>query len=106
MDTPSQESRQRLTLNEDLTIYHAESQKDQLFQALAGCQELELDLAQVGDVDTAGLQLLILLKQEASRQQKTVKVVAHSPGVRSVIEFCNLARFFGDPLVIPANEAA
>jgi ABC-type transporter Mla MlaB component len=64
------------------------------------------DLLQVGDIDTAGLQLLILLKKEAQRTGKRVAIVAHSQAVRSVIDFCNLAAELGDPLVIPAAESA
>ena len=94
----------RLTLTEDLTIYHALDQKNTLLDALATSDELELDLLPVSEMDTAGLQLLILLKKEAQRSGKRVSIVAHSQAVRSVIDFCNLATELGDPLVIPAAE--
>ncbi len=96
----------RLSLTEDLTIYHALEQKNTLLDALSSTSELELDLLQVSDIDTAGLQLLILLKKEAQRTGKRVAIVAHSQAVRSVIDFCNLATELGDPLVIPAAEAS
>ena len=99
-------STQRLSLTEDLTIYHALEQKSALLDALAGTDELELDLAQVEEIDSAGLQLLILLKKEAQRTGKRLSIVAHSQAVRSVIDFCNLAAELGDPLVIPAAESA
>ncbi|MEI7612424.1 MAG: STAS domain-containing protein [Betaproteobacteria bacterium] len=99
-------SSHRLSLTEDLTIYHALEQKNILLDALATTSELELDLLQVSDIDTAGLQLLILLKKEAQRAGKRVAIVAHSQAVRSVIDFCNLATELGDPLVIPAAEAS
>jgi len=94
----------RLTLTEDLTIYHALDQKNTLLDALAASDELELDLLPVSEMDTAGLQLLILLKKEAQRSGKRVSIVAHSQAVRAVIDFCNLAAELGDPLVIPATE--
>ena len=94
----------RLTLTEDLTIYHAIDQKNTLLDALATSDELELDLLPVSEMDTAGLQLLILLKKEAQRSGKRVSIVAHSQAVRAVIDFCNLATELGDPLVIPAAE--
>ena len=97
---------QLYSLTEDLTIYHAVEQKSRLLEALAACDELELDLLQVHEIDTAGLQLLLLLKKEALRCGKHVSIVAHSQAVRAVIDFCNLATEFGDPLVIPAAEAA
>lgn len=97
---------QRLTLAEDLTIYHALDLKAQLLEAQAATQDLELDLSQVGEIDTAGLQLLILLKKEARRSGKRISIVAHSQAVRSLIDYCNLAAELGDPLLIPAAESA
>lgn len=97
---------QLLALSEDMTIYHALDQKSTLLEALAVNDELELDLLQVGEIDTAGLQLLILLKKEAQNAGKRVSIVAHSQAVRNVIDFCNLATELGDPLVIPAAEAS
>lgn len=99
-------SSQPLTITEDLTIYHALEQKQLLLDALAATGELELNLAQVSEIDTAGLQLLVLLKREAQRAGKQVRIVAHSQAVSSVIDFCNMAADFGDPLVIPAHEAS
>lgn len=97
---------QRLSLSEDLTIYHALEQKQRLLEALADAEHLELDLRQVSEIDTAGLQLLILLKKEAQQNGKKVAIVAHSQAVRSIIDFCNLATELGDPLLIPAAEAS
>lgn len=99
-------SSQLLSLTDDLTIYHALEQKTKLLDALAAADDLELDLMQVSEIDSAGLQLLILLKKEAQRAGKRLSIVAHSQSVRSVIDFCNLAAELGDPLVIPAAEAS
>ena len=98
-------SSQPLVVTDDLTIYHALQLKPTLLDALASSPELELNLSQVSEMDTAGLQLLILLKKEAQRAGKCVRIVAHSQAVSSVIDFCNMAAEFGDPLVIPAHEA-
>lgn len=98
-------SSQPLAVTDDLTIYHALDLKPKLLDALANTQELELNLSQVSEMDTAGLQLLILLKKEALRAGKCVRIVAHSQAVSSLIDFCNMAAEFGDPLVIPAHEA-
>lgn len=66
---------QPLTVTEDLTIYHALELKEKLLDALAQTADLELNLAQVGEMDTAGLQLLVLLKKEAQRAGKCVRIV-------------------------------
>ena len=96
----------RLTILEDLTIYNAMELKQQLLDALGQAEHLELDLSQVAEIDTAGLQLLILAKREAARLNKDLDIVAHSPNVRQTLDFCNLAAFFGDPVVISAHEHA
>mgnify|MGYP002685550585 CR=1 FL=1 len=67
---------------------------------------LELDLSQVAEIDTAGLQLLILAKREAAHLNKDLSIVAHSPAVRQTLDFCNLTAFFGDPVIITAREQA
>lgn len=103
MSTPQDASTpSRLALNADLTIYHATEQKEALLKALAESARLEIDLSDAGEIDTAGLQLLILVKREAHTQGKQVNFIGHSTAVRQVIDFCNLAAAFGDPMVIPA----
>ena len=96
--------KQRLNWVDNLTIYHAQEHKERLLAALDAGSGLELDLSQVGEIDTAGLQLLILAKQEAARKEKSMAIVAHSPAVRETLDFCNLTAFFGDPVVITAHE--
>ena len=94
----------RLGITQDLTIYTASDVKPLLLDALKQNEGLELDLSQVGEIDTAGVQLLMLAKREAQTASKLFKIVAHSPAVRQTIDFCNLASYFGDPVVISANE--
>ncbi len=96
----------RLALNTDLTIYNAVDLKRQLLEAVRAPQAVELDLSQVGEIDTAGFQLLVLAKRESQRMGHILRIVAHSPAVREVIEFYNMVAYFGDPLVIPAGEQA
>lgn len=102
---PNNEALRRLSVVEDMTIYHALEQKQLLIEALSACQELELDLASVGEIDTAGFQLLLLVKREAQRQGKQARIVAHSPVVREIVDFFNVAAQFGDPMLIPAQES-
>ena len=48
----------RLPVMEDMTIYHAGAQKQQILSALAQTDFLELDLQAATEIDTSGLQLL------------------------------------------------
>ena len=108
MDTPTStgSGTHRVTILDDMTIYNALGQKATLMDALAHCQDLEIDLSHVAEVDTAGFQLLLLTKREAAQQKKKARIVAHSPAVREVLDFFNMAAGFGDPLVITAREQA
>lgn len=92
-----------LRISENMTIYQAAAQKQQLLDALSIGEHLELDLSGVAEMDSAGLQLLLLLKREALQAGKQLSISGHSPAVRQVLDLCNLVRVFGDPLVIPAN---
>lgn len=94
----------QITLTEPMTIYTASTQKLLLLEAVANCQELDLDLSQVGEMDTAGFQLLLLTKREASKTDKAVRITAHSKAVREILDLYNMGSYFGDQLVIPARE--
>lgn len=93
-----------ITVDGALDIYHSAEIKQHLIDGIRGSQVLELDLSRVPEMDTAGLQLLALTKREGKQLDHAMRIVAHSPAVREVIEFFNLVAFFGDPLVIPASE--
>ncbi len=92
------------TICEDMTIYNAAVQKQMLLEALAECDELDLDLSQVAEMDTAGFQVLLLAKREALKAGKAVNLSAHSKAVTELLDLYNMASYFGDPMVIPASE--
>lgn len=94
----------RISIVEEMTIYNAAVLKQRLTDALSSHDELEIDLSAVAEIDTSGIQLLILLKREAMRLGKAARIVAHSPAVHEVVDFFNLAASFGDPMLIPASE--
>lgn len=92
----------------ELTIYQAAELKDALLGALAALPEqaaLELDLSDVTECDTAGVQVLMVLKRAARAQGRELHLRGHSPAVLEVFELLNLAAYFGDPLVIAASAA-
>lgn len=96
----------RIAIGEDMSIYNAAAHKQQLLDALAGAADrLEIDLSAVAEIDTAGFQLLMLVKREARRLGKQAQIVAHSEAVRELLDFYNMAAEFGDPLLIPAHQA-
>jgi anti-sigma B factor antagonist len=103
---PTDGDTRRLVLENDLTIYNAPEHKRTLLDALDHAQVVELDLARVGEIDSAGLQVLILAKRESLAAGKEMRILAHSPAVQELLDFLNVASYFGDPLVIPAQDKA
>ncbi len=91
-------------LDGPMTIYTAGEIKAQLLNGISSAGIVELDLSHVGEMDTAGFQLLVMAKRECQRQGCTLHIVAHSPAVREVIDFYNMDAFFGDPMIIPAEH--
>ncbi|MCY1374382.1 anti-anti-sigma factor [compost metagenome] len=90
----------QLALQGELNIYHAARLKDELLEALAAQPELEVDLGEVEDCDSSGVQLLLLLKREARRRGKRLALINHSACVTEVIDLLNLASELGDPVVL------
>ena len=82
-----------------MTIYAAAAAKDTLLDALNGATEIEVDLSGVAEMDTAGVQLLALLKREAASTGKRVALSGHSPAVLEVFDCYRLAAYFGDAVL-------
>jgi len=98
-----------LRISGELTIYRAAELKQALLAELAeraAPAALEIDLSGVTELDTAGVQLLMLAKKTAQAQRRELRLVAHSPAVAEIFELLNLAAYFGDPLVIASRVSA
>ena len=87
-----------LYLSGDMNIYTAAALKDELMTHLAQPGEREIDLSDVSEMDSAGLQLLILAKMEAIRTQNILRLTGHSRAVQEVLDLCNMGSYFGDPI--------
>ena len=101
-----QDTTSSLVLEGAVSIYVVQELKARLLAGVQEHEELQLDLSQVTELDSAGLQLLYLAKREAIRQGHALRIVAHSDVVREVIDLCNLNAWFGDPTLIPAPAGA
>lgn len=90
-----------LHITGEMTIYQAAEHKELLLAALAQATEaLEVDLSGISELDVAGLQVLMLAKNTAQRQNKSLQLQGHSAAVLDVFETLNVAAFFGDALVM------
>lgn len=98
------DGRCRLDIDGGMTIYEAADFKPALLKWLDACDELEVSLAGVTEMDSAGLQLICLLKRESLDKGKKLSFVEHSCVVLDVLDLFNMASFFGDPLLIPSDK--
>ena len=87
-----------LQIEGDMTIYQADELKQKLIGTLAGpAAAVQVDLHKVGEIDTAGVQLLIATKHATAALGKTLNVTACSKAVTEVLELFGLVSFLSDP---------
>ncbi|MBK1680489.1 hypothetical protein CKO20_08905 [Rhodocyclus tenuis] len=92
----------RLSLSGELTIYTAAEIRATLAEAMEGVSELEVDLSEISDMDTAGLQLLLLAKRNPRTE---VRLSGHSPAVLRLLGIANLGSALDAPLAAVAAES-
>ena len=94
-----------VSLSGDLTIYEAESIRKGIMDAVfANGQKLEINLSSIDEIDTCGMQVLMLAKRESEKIGKELILKSHSPAVLELMDVFHLAEYFGDPLLI-SNKA-
>jgi len=101
----TKETAGRIAPDGEMTIYTAAELKTRLLNALEERDELEVDLSGVSELDSAGLQLMVLLKREAGERGKNVRFVDHSQAVLDVLDLTDLGSVFGDPVLIRSQAA-
>jgi anti-anti-sigma factor len=90
----------RLEIKGELNIFTAAELRLQLLEAIATGTELDVDLSQVSEIDSAGLQLMIAAKRDAAVRNLTLNFTGHSPAVFDALELCKLSGLLGDPVLI------
>ncbi len=106
MSTDTPMTRVELAIDGELSIYRADEIKLALTEPLQKGVQLVVDLSRVTELDTCGLQLLMLAKRTAKAVGSELQLVGHSPAVVDVFELLNVAAFFGDHLVIEPRAAS
>ena len=106
MSTDAPARQIELHIEGEMNIYRAEELKQMLIEPLQNAVQLEVDLSAVTDIDSVGVQLLMLAKRTAKTMRGELRLVGHSPAVLDVFELLNLAAYFGDHLVIPPLAAS
>ena len=84
----------RFLIEGDMTIYHAKELKKCIFENFHGAGAAEFDLNGVSDMDTAGVQLLMLALREGKARHKSVKIAAHSSATKKIFDIYGLNGYF------------
>lgn len=89
----------------ELTIYVANEFKQRVQAELDSCEQIDVDLSQVSEIDGSGLQFLIALKKlDNKSSQKKVRFIDHSQIVIETFELLNLSARFDDPMILAAEK--
>lgn len=94
-----------VSLGGELTIYAAADLKERLVCAIEERDDMEINLSEISEIDTAGLQVLMLAKRHAASLGRSLQLIGHSRTVVELIELYDIAALLGDPVVIPATKA-
>lgn len=90
--SPSQEAGSAcLRLDGELTIYRAGELKQPLLDAVRAAAVPAIDLADVTEIDTAGVQLLLMARREAAALGRGCALQRPSAPVREAFEVLELA---------------
>ena len=94
------------TIKGDLTIYTATDWASDLLGRLADAATLDVDLSEVQEMDSAGLQILLLLRREADEHECRLNLVHPSAAVLEVLDLLRLRELFGESLKLAADGGA
>jgi anti-anti-sigma factor len=79
-----------VSIEGELSIYRAAELKAHLLAAVESGDAVELDLSKVTELDSAGLQLVLLTAREAKSAGRRFAITARSPQVDEVLQLCGL----------------
>lgn len=77
----------------EMNIYHAHELKKWVTETLASPEPIQIDLSGATELDSSGLQLLILAKREAERSGKDLSIVNASAAAFAVIDLFSVGEY-------------
>jgi len=97
-DSATETDSSQIDLDQTLTIQHVVNLHEKIKQVLAAHDQIEINASDVASIDTATLQLLVSLKKDAVKLQKTVSIIYPSP------RFVESARLLGLSDVLDVHD--
>jgi anti-sigma B factor antagonist len=88
-----------IVISGELSIYTAKLTQETLMALLQSEKKIALDLSDVYEIDSAGIQLLLSLKKQAHEQDISLTFHSHSECVLNAINLYNISAELGDPLL-------
>lgn len=90
----------KMQIEGEMTIFAAQELKDSMLPPLLRARITEIDLSQVTEIDSAGLQLMLLAKLESMTRGNTLRFTGHSQPVQEMLDLTDMVGFFGDPVLL------
>jgi anti-sigma B factor antagonist len=94
----------KLSLSGKCTVYTAAQLKKTLLEVFSKNENILINLENVTDFDTAGLQVFVSAKNTAKANHKKIKFISHPECVIAIFDLYGLISFFGDKIVLTPNE--
>lgn len=88
----------------EMNIYFVEEVKAELVDVMEKCDKLEINLSDVTEIDTAGIQLLILAEREMVSLGKMLCLKELSSTVLEVLALYNLPALFSSTATASLEE--
>ncbi len=79
----------------EMTIYNARELKKGLAEHLFSAKDLVMDLTEVSEMDTAGLQLVVLARKESTSSGRRFKIASLSGPADRLVTLYNMKEFLG-----------
>jgi len=93
-----------MILDQPLTIYTAAELKPRMIEAVGGPGFDGFDLSAVGEIDSAGVQLLLLARREAATRGAPFRLARASDCVIDALSMLGLESMLRDATVSPDEE--
>ena len=90
----------RLEFEGEMTIFQVAELKEALQKALEGNEALEINLSRVTELDTAGVQMMLVAQAEAAALGLSLQWVGHSPSVLKTLRRLSLESELGETVAI------
>lgn len=87
-----------------MTIYQAESLASEIMPLIESEQNLTFDLSAITELDSSGVQLLMMAKTYCVNAGRKFNLINHSQTAIGVFELLGMIGWFNDPLVLSAES--